>query len=321
MHAGRTHSRPVRRSALGRVAQVSATARAVPVAAAVRGALDLDLERLLERAGAGGKGPMPADATHATLGRRVRRAGLDRAIKRRNRNLETAPFAFDRPGARCAPSLSSGWQGLAPQRSDGGAGGAQAAQHPVQHPRERPAPLASCPPRRRRRRRLLTLAVAVGVDPPPPSPLASPPPPASPQARGVPLFDRTRFFDLPRHVARMLLDLRDISSSLFWFLTVQTWLTLWSFLITLISGAAAAAGGRPCGVGLLPVLRVSCCASSAPCGSMRVSHWELSCCPVTSRCQNLCMLCAVIFFSFYTENGKELAAPLDWVLICFVVRT
>ena len=53
----------------------------------------------------------------------------------------------------------------------------------------------------------------------------------------MPLFDRGRFFDLPRHVARMLLDLRDISSSLFWFLTVQTWLTLWSFLITLISGA------------------------------------------------------------------------------------
>jgi hypothetical protein len=85
--------------------------------------------------------------------------------------------------------------------------------------------------------------------------------PFSTHARGVPLFDRTRFFDLPRHVARMLLDLRDISSSLFWFLTVQTWLTLWSFLITLIS---------------------------------------------------------VVFFSFYTENGKELSAPLDWVLICFV---
>lgn len=65
----------------------------------------------------------------------------------------------------------------------------------------------------------------------------------------MPLFDRTRFFDLPRHVARMLLDLRDISSSLFWFLTVQTWLTLWSFLITLISGAAAAAGRRQCGCG------------------------------------------------------------------------
>jgi len=28
----------------------------------------------------------------------------------------------------------------------------------------------------------------------------------------------------------------------------------------------------------------------------------------------------VVFFSFYTVNDKELSAPLDWVLICFVVR-
>lgn len=54
----------------------------------------------------------------------------------------------------------------------------------------------------------------------------------------MPLFDKSRFFDLPRHVARMLLDFRDISSALFWFLSCQTWLTLWSFLITLISGVA-----------------------------------------------------------------------------------
>lgn len=50
-----------------------------------------------------------------------------------------------------------------------------------------------------------------GIEPRPPSmPL---PRSALLQARGVPLFDRGRFFDLPRHVARMLLDLRDISSS------------------------------------------------------------------------------------------------------------
>jgi hypothetical protein len=59
----------------------------------------------------------------------------------------------------------------------------------------------------------------------------------------VPLFDRSRFFDLPRHVARMLLELRDISSSLFWFLACQTWLTLWSFFITLISGEPGGARG------------------------------------------------------------------------------
>ncbi|EFN51506.1 hypothetical protein CHLNCDRAFT_55083 [Chlorella variabilis] len=85
--------------------------------------------------------------------------------------------------------------------------------------------------------------------------------PFSTHARGVPLFDKSRFFDLPRHVARMLLDFRDISSALFWFLSCQTWLTLWSFLITLIS---------------------------------------------------------VCFFSFFENNGKKLAAQLDWVLICSV---
>ncbi len=60
--------------------------------------------------------------------------------------------------------------------------------------------------------------------------------PFSTHSRGVPLFNRNRFFDIPRHVARLLLDLRDISSSAFWFLTCQTWLTLWTALITLCSG-------------------------------------------------------------------------------------
>lgn len=62
------------------------------------------------------------------------------------------------------------------------------------------------------------------------------------QARGVPLFDRGRFFDLPRNTALALLELRDISSALFWFLSCQTYLTLWSFLITLISGKPHARG-------------------------------------------------------------------------------
>ncbi len=60
--------------------------------------------------------------------------------------------------------------------------------------------------------------------------------PFSTHSRGVPLFNRSRFFDVPRHIARLLLDLRDISSSAFWFLTCQTWLTFWAALITLCSG-------------------------------------------------------------------------------------
>lgn len=73
----------------------------------------------------------------------------------------------------------------------------------------------------------------------------------------MPLFNRNRFLDLPRHVARLLLDLRDISSSTFWFLGCQSWLTFWAALTTLCSGEALAAavagpggsssssGGRP----------------------------------------------------------------------------
>lgn len=87
------------------------------------------------------------------------------------------------------------------------------------------------------------------------------------QARGVPLFDKGRFFDLPRHLARMLLDFRDISSSAFWFLCCQNFLTLWSFLITLVSVTFFAfykPNGRPlaaqldwvliCSVAVLPAV-------------------------------------------------------------------
>lgn len=98
--------------------------------------------------------------------------------------------------------------------------------------------------------------------------MAVPPPqqqprdiPFSTHARGVPLFDKGRFFDAPRHAARALLDLRDISSSFLWFLNCQTWLSMWSFLITLVS---------------------------------------------------------VTFFTYYRQNGRALAAPLDWVLLCSV---
>ncbi|KAI3432640.1 hypothetical protein D9Q98_004186 [Chlorella vulgaris] len=59
--------------------------------------------------------------------------------------------------------------------------------------------------------------------------------PFSTHARGVPLFDKTHVLDVPRHVARLLLSLRDVSGSGFWFLACQSWLTLHSFLITIVS--------------------------------------------------------------------------------------
>ncbi|GAB4821690.1 hypothetical protein N2152v2_008736 [Parachlorella kessleri] len=59
--------------------------------------------------------------------------------------------------------------------------------------------------------------------------------PFSTHSRGVPLFNRNRLLDFPRHVAALLLDLRDISSSAFWFLTCQTFLTFWTALTTLCS--------------------------------------------------------------------------------------
>lgn len=88
--------------------------------------------------------------------------------------------------------------------------------------------------------------------PPHPLSMAAPAPPSggaaparlapfSTHARGVPLFEWGRFLDLPRHLARILLDLRDLSSSLFWFLSCQTWLTMWGCLVTVVSGARSAA--------------------------------------------------------------------------------
>jgi hypothetical protein len=63
--------------------------------------------------------------------------------------------------------------------------------------------------------------------------------PFSAHARGVPLFDRARLLDAPRAAARALLDLRDVGSSLFWFLSMQSWLALWATLITVLSRACA----------------------------------------------------------------------------------
>jgi hypothetical protein len=63
--------------------------------------------------------------------------------------------------------------------------------------------------------------------------------PFSTHARGVPLFDRGRFLDVPRHASRALLDLRDIGSSAFWFYSMQSWLTVWSVGVNIIAGAPA----------------------------------------------------------------------------------
>ena len=60
--------------------------------------------------------------------------------------------------------------------------------------------------------------------------------PFSSHSRGVPLFDKSRVADAQRELATALLDLRDIGSSIFWFLSMQSWLTLWSVLINIVSG-------------------------------------------------------------------------------------
>lgn len=59
--------------------------------------------------------------------------------------------------------------------------------------------------------------------------------PFSAHARGVPLFDRTRFSDVPEHAVQMLLHLRDMSSSSFWFLAMQSWTTMWSVFVVVFS--------------------------------------------------------------------------------------
>lgn len=58
--------------------------------------------------------------------------------------------------------------------------------------------------------------------------------PFSTHARGVPLFDRS-FVGAQRSLASAFLDLRDMGSSIFWFLSMQSWLTLWSCLVNIVS--------------------------------------------------------------------------------------
>jgi hypothetical protein len=62
--------------------------------------------------------------------------------------------------------------------------------------------------------------------------------PFSTHTRGVPLFDRSRFLDVQSHGTRALLDLRDIGSSSFWFGSAQSWLTVWSVIINILSGGS-----------------------------------------------------------------------------------
>lgn len=77
--------------------------------------------------------------------------------------------------------------------------------------------------------------------------------PFSTHARGVPLFDKNSFSDAQKELTAILLDLRDIGSSIFWFLSLQSWLTLWSVIINIVSG-------RYCVVGVLSCL--SCLANA-----------------------------------------------------------
>ena len=63
-------------------------------------------------------------------------------------------------------------------------------------------------------------------------PLASAP--FSSHARGVPLFDRS-MVGAKLNLTQCLLDLRDMGSSIFWFLGMQTWLTFWSALVNILS--------------------------------------------------------------------------------------
>ena len=58
--------------------------------------------------------------------------------------------------------------------------------------------------------------------------------PFSTHARGVPLFDAS-FVGAQRSLTQCLLDLRDIGSSIFWFLSMQTWTTMWSLLLNIVS--------------------------------------------------------------------------------------
>lgn len=109
--------------------------------------------------------------------------------------------------------------------------------------------------------------------------MEAPPPrcaPFSTHSRGVPLFNRGRFFDVPRHVARLLLDLRDISSSAFFFLACQTWLTFWAALNTMCAGECAAScqegrlakgKGKRGAATARPALRCGACARLMPCAT------------------------------------------------------
>lgn len=60
--------------------------------------------------------------------------------------------------------------------------------------------------------------------------------PYSTHARGVPLWDRSLLLDAPRHIARILLTLRDTLSSAFWAITTQGWCSITSVIISVLSG-------------------------------------------------------------------------------------
>lgn len=160
--------------------------------------------------------------------------------------------------------------------------------------------------------------------------------PFSTHARGVPLFDKS-FAGAQRTLTNALLDLRDMGSSIFWFLSMQSWLTLWSCIINIVSGASSLDRDSLCESNRRNILvyvhicivhfkeeyldeeqymneyRCRCYDSD-----IRSILWNM--CESNSWWMHVilfCLLGAVVFYNFYRSKG--LSAQLDLVLIEFVV--
>lgn len=141
--------------------------------------------------------------------------------------------------------------------------------------------------------------------------------PFSTHARGVPLFDKNRFVDLPRHLARVILDFRDLSSSIFWFISCQTWYTLHCTLVTIFSseGEGTLSMEERKGVhwGLMSGPQAAISWQVAIVQEVCTSHSEFL---LPSPIPNPSI--AAAFFAFF-QPSTPLFAYLDWTLICFVI--
>lgn len=141
--------------------------------------------------------------------------------------------------------------------------------------------------------------------------------PFSTHARGVPLFDKNRFVDLPRHLARVILDFRDLSSSIFWFISCQTWYTLHCTLVTIFSseweGTLSIAERKGVHWGLMSGPQAGISWQVAIVQELCASHSEYL---LLSPIPNPSI--AAAFFAFF-QPSTPLFAYLDWTLICFVI--